>query len=132
MPQRHTISGRRSALIWLSIVIGLVLVIALVVIVLFVYPEYQHQQQVEQHYQAGVAFQDAEDWDRAVEIFEKCICRADSRQPDSCTMDPDSARKGLKPLGGRKKSARLSHVRVMLTVHQLPDIYKFRPRLVQA
>ena len=73
MSQRHIISGRRSALIWLSIVIGLVLVIALAVIILFVYPEYQRQQQAEQHYQAGVAFQDVGDWDKAVEAFEKVV-----------------------------------------------------------
>ena len=73
MSQRHTVSGRRSALIWLSIVVGLALVVALVVIVLFIYPQYQRQQQVEQHYQAGMAFQDAGDWDRAVDAFEKVV-----------------------------------------------------------
>ena len=73
MSQRHIISGRRSALIWLSIAIGLALVIALVVIVLFIYPEYRRQRQVEQHYQAGVAFQDVGDWDKAMEAFEKVV-----------------------------------------------------------
>jgi len=73
MSQKHTISGRRPALIWLSILIALVVLVALVVIVLFIYPNYQRQQQVEQHYQAGVAFQDMGDWDKAVEAFEKVI-----------------------------------------------------------
>jgi len=73
MAQRHTISGRRSALVWLSVLVGLALIVALVAIVLFVYPNYQRQQQVEQHYQAGVAFQSVEDWDKAVEDFEKVV-----------------------------------------------------------
>ena len=73
MSQRHTISGRRSTLVWLSVLIGLALIVALVIIVLFVYPDYQRRQQVEQHYQAGVAFQEIEDWDTAVEAFEKVV-----------------------------------------------------------
>jgi tetratricopeptide (TPR) repeat protein len=73
MAQRHTVSGRRPALLWLSSLIGLALLVALVVIVLFVYPTYQRRQQVEQHYQAGVAFQEVEDWDKAVEAFEKVV-----------------------------------------------------------
>jgi len=73
MSQRHTISGRRPALIWLSLLIVLLVATALVVTVLFIYPNHQRQQQVEQHYQAGVAFQDAGDWDKAVEVFEKVV-----------------------------------------------------------
>lgn len=73
MSQRHTISGRRTVLIWLSVLIVLVVATALAVTVLFVYPNYQRQQQVEQHYQAGVAFQDAGDWDGTAEVFEKVI-----------------------------------------------------------
>ena len=73
MSQRRIIPGRYSALIWLSIAIGVALVIALVVIVLFIYPEHQRQQQVEQHYQAGMTFQEVGDWDEAVEAFEKVV-----------------------------------------------------------
>jgi len=73
MAQRHTISGRRTGLVWLSILVGLALIVALVAIVLFVYPNYQRQQQVEQHYQAGVAFQETSDWDKAVEAFERVV-----------------------------------------------------------
>ena len=73
MAQRHTISGRRTGLVWLSILVGLALIVALVAIVLFVYPNYQRQQQVEQHYQAGVAFQETSDWDKAVEAYERVV-----------------------------------------------------------
>jgi len=73
MSQQHTISGRRPALIWLSILIVLILLVAVLIIVLFIYPNYQRQQQVEQHYQAGVAFQDVGDWDKAVEAFERVV-----------------------------------------------------------
>lgn len=73
MAQRRIVSGRRSVLIWLSILIVLLLLLALAVIALFIYPNYQRQQQVEQRYQAGIAFQDMGDWDKAVEAFEKVI-----------------------------------------------------------
>lgn len=73
MSQQHTISGRRSVLIWLSVLIVLVVAALLAVTVLFIYPNYQRQQQMEQHYQAGVAFQDVGDWDKAVEAFERVI-----------------------------------------------------------
>ena len=73
MSQKHTISGRRPALIWLSILMVLILLVAVLIIVLFIYPNYQRQQQVEQHYQAGVAFQDVGDWDKAVEAFENVV-----------------------------------------------------------
>lgn len=67
------VKGHYPALVWLSILVGLTLIVALVAIVLFVYPNYQRQQQVEQHYQAGVAFQEASDWDKAMEAFEKVV-----------------------------------------------------------
>ncbi len=73
MTQRRTISGRRPALVWLSILIVLILLVAVLIIILFIYPNYERQQQVEQHYQAGMAFQDVGDWGRAVEAFEKVI-----------------------------------------------------------
>ena len=47
MSQKHTISGRRPALIWLSVLIVLVVATVLMVTVLFIYPNYQRQQQVE-------------------------------------------------------------------------------------
>ena len=73
MSQKRTISGRRSALIWLSALIVLVVAAVLAVIVLFIYPNYQHQQQVEQHYQAGVAFQNVGNWEAAEAKFKQVI-----------------------------------------------------------
>jgi tetratricopeptide (TPR) repeat protein len=49
------------------------LAIALAVIVFIVAPEWERRQQAEQHYQAGVAFQEVGDWDQAVEAFEKVV-----------------------------------------------------------
>ena len=73
MSQIRTISGRRSALVWLTIVVILMLLVALVVAVLFIYPNYQRQQQVEQHYQAGIAFQDMGDWEAAEAEYKQVI-----------------------------------------------------------
>ena len=74
MAQRRVISGRRTALIWLAIVLVLVFVITLAVFVFIIGP----QQQVEQLYATGVAFQKAGDWEAAEAKFKQVI-----------TLDPD-------------------------------------------
>jgi tetratricopeptide (TPR) repeat protein len=73
MSQQRTISGRRPVLVWFSILIVLILLVAVLIIILFIYPNYQRQQQMEQHYQAGIAFQNVEDWDKALAEFEQAI-----------------------------------------------------------
>ena len=84
MAQRQTVSGRRSTLAWLAIVLVLVLAIALAAFVLVIGPQQQlrqqaqataeaHQAEVERLYAAGVAFQDAGDCRRAVESLAQVI-----------------------------------------------------------
>ena len=84
MAQRHTVSGRRSVLAWLAIVLVLVLAIALAAFVLVIGPQQQLRQQVqataearqaevERLYQAGMAFQDAGDCDKAAESLTQVI-----------------------------------------------------------
>lgn len=73
MSQRVKVTGTRSIALWILIMIAAALVIGLVVGVLIIYPNYQDQQQVEQHYQAGIAFQETGDWDKAVQAFENVI-----------------------------------------------------------
>jgi len=69
MPQRIKVVGARAPILWLLIVVALVLVAALAVGGLIIYPRLQ----VEQHYQAGVAFEDVGDWDKAASKYEQVI-----------------------------------------------------------
>jgi tetratricopeptide (TPR) repeat protein len=84
MTQRYTVSGRRSALVWLAIVLVLVLAIALAAVVFVIGPQQQLRQQVqataearqvevERFYQAGAAFQNAGDCGKAADSFAQVI-----------------------------------------------------------
>ena len=84
MAQRHTASGRRPVLVWLAVVLILVLAIALAAVVFIIGPEQQLRQQVqataearqaevERLYAAGVAFQNAGDWEAAEAEFKQVI-----------------------------------------------------------
>ena len=84
MAQRRTVSGGRSALAWLAIVVILVLAIALAVVVFIIGPQQQLQQQaqattearqaeVERLYAAGVALQGVGDWEAADAEFKQVI-----------------------------------------------------------
>ena len=82
MSQRTRVVGARAPIIWLLIVVAVLAVDALVVGLFVIYPNYQRQQQVKQHYQAGIAFQNVEDWDKALAEFEQVI-RIDATYKDT-------------------------------------------------
>ena len=80
MSQRTKVVGTRSFIVWLLIIIAVVMVAALAVGGLVVYPRLQEQRaeqarlaQAEQHYQAGVAFQNVSDWEAAEAEFKQVI-----------------------------------------------------------
>lgn len=80
MSGRTRITGTRPTVMWLLVIIVLVLIAGLVVGVFIVYPQYQERQaaqatleQVETHYQAGVAFQNVGDWEKAAREYEQVI-----------------------------------------------------------
>ena len=73
MSQRTKVVGTRAPIIWLLIIIALIIIAGLAVVGLVVYPRYQSQQQAEQHYQAGVAFQDVSDWEAAEAEFKQVV-----------------------------------------------------------
>lgn len=80
MPQRTKVVGTRAPIIWLLIVIALVIIAGLALGGLVVYPRLQKQQaeqtgltQAEQHYQAGVAFQDVGDWVAAETEYKQVV-----------------------------------------------------------
>ena len=80
MSQRTKVVGTRAPIIWLLIVIALVIIAGLAVGGLVIYPHLQGQRaeqarlaQAEQHYQAGVAFQNVSDWEAAEAEFKQVI-----------------------------------------------------------
>lgn len=84
MAQRRTVSGRRSVMAWLAIVLVLGLAVVLAAMVFIIGPQQQLRQQarataearqaeVERLYAAGVAFQDVGDWEAAEAEFKKVI-----------------------------------------------------------
>lgn len=84
MSQRRTVSGRRSVLVWLAIVFVLLLAIGVAAFVFVIGPQQQlrqqaqatteaHKAEVEQLYAAGIAFQNAGDWETAEVEFKKVI-----------------------------------------------------------
>ena len=84
MSQRRTVSGRRSALVWLAVVVVLMLAVALAAVVFIIGPQQQLRQQaqataearqaeVERLYVTGVAFQDAGDCEQAAESLTQLI-----------------------------------------------------------
>lgn len=81
---RKKVTGSRPLMLWGIIAIIVVLVVVVIAGLLVIYPDYrarqdaaqatvQAQAQVEQHYQAGIAFQNVEDWDKALAEFEQVI-----------------------------------------------------------
>ncbi len=80
MSHRTKVVGARAPIIWLLILITLVIAAILAVGRLVIYPQFQRQQaeqvrqaEAEQHYQAGIAFQDLEDWAAAEAEFKQVI-----------------------------------------------------------
>jgi len=69
MAQRVKLSGTRSPLLWLLSLLILAILGASIVVLLIWLP----QRQLEQHYQAGVAFQNVEDWEMAADSFVQVI-----------------------------------------------------------
>ena len=88
MSQRTKVIGSRRPVILLLIFIAVLVVAGLVVGVLVVYPQIRQRQedqvrlaQAAQHYQAGVAFQDVEDW-TAAEVEYKTVVSLDAGYKD--------------------------------------------------
>jgi len=80
MSQRVKVVGTRSLVIWLLVIIAVVAVAALAVGGLVIYPRLQEQRaeqarlaQAGQHYQAGLAFQNASDWEAAEAELKQVI-----------------------------------------------------------
>ena len=80
MSQRTKVVGARTPVIWLLIAISLIVIAALAVGGLVIYPQMQKQQAeqtraagAEQHYQAGLAFQNVSDWIAAEGEYKQVI-----------------------------------------------------------
>ena len=84
MAQRQFVTGRRSCMLWLIIVLVLVLAVSLTTVVFVIGPERQlatqvtataraYASEVQRAYDAGVAFAAAGDWDKAVEEFARVV-----------------------------------------------------------
>ena len=73
MSRRTKVTGTRSFTLWLLILIAVVLVVGVAAGGLFIIPQIQSQQDLEKHYQAGVAFQNVSDWDKAAGEYEQVI-----------------------------------------------------------
>jgi tetratricopeptide (TPR) repeat protein len=80
MSQRTKVVGTRSFIVWMLIIVAVIMIAALAVGGLVVYPRLQEQRaeqarlaQAEQHYQAGVAFQNVSDWGAAEAEFKQAI-----------------------------------------------------------
>lgn len=78
--QRKSVVGTRSSLLWLLILAAVLLLAALAVVALVVAPQLQASRteqarlaEVERHYQAGVAFQNMEDWAGAEGEYQQII-----------------------------------------------------------
>ena len=104
MSQRARIKGTRPIALWVLIFIAAVLVVGLIAGVLIIYPSYQQQQKVEQRYQAGVAFQNVEDWDKALTEFEQVI-RIDATYKDAQTRLAEVKAKQQKELAQAQAKA---------------------------
>ena len=65
MSHRTKVKGTRSATLWLLVFIAVVLVVGIGVGALFLLPQLKERQALEKHYQAGVAFGNAGDWEAA-------------------------------------------------------------------
>lgn len=73
MSQRTKVAGTRSCTLWLLAFIAIVLVVGMIAGGLFVLLRVQPQQTLEQHYQAGVAFQKVSDWAAAEAEYKQVI-----------------------------------------------------------
>ena len=80
MSQRTKVVGARTPVIWLLIAISMIAIAALAVGGLVIYPQLQKQQaeqaravEAEQHYQAGLAFQNVSDWTAAENEYKQVI-----------------------------------------------------------
>jgi len=73
MAQRKPIAARRSCVLYIVVLAVLILIIAGIALVLVVLPEQDRQRQAERHYQAGVAFQNTGDLDKAKSEYEQVI-----------------------------------------------------------
>ena len=80
MVQRKSVAGRRSCVLYAVILAALALIVAGAGLVLVVRPELDRRrqaevrlEQTETHYQAGVAFQNARDWQVAETEFKQVI-----------------------------------------------------------
>jgi hypothetical protein len=73
MAQRTRVTGARSSITWLLILIATLLTGGFFVGALVLYPKYQQQQGTEQHYQAGVVFQAVGDWEAAEAEFKQVV-----------------------------------------------------------
>ncbi len=84
MAQRKSVRGPRSSVLWLAIILILVLAIALAAVVFVIGPERQlavratataqaHASEVQRAYDAGVAFAEAGDWEKAAEEFARVV-----------------------------------------------------------
>ena len=81
MSKRTRVTGTRTFVVWLLIIIAVVLVAGIVAGVLFVLPQIEERQALEKHYQAAVAFQEMGDWAAAESEFKQ-IVSADAEYKD--------------------------------------------------
>lgn len=73
MAQRRPIAARRSCVLYIVVLAALILIIAGIALVLVVLPKQDRQRQAERHYQAGVAFQNTGDLEKAKSEYEQVI-----------------------------------------------------------
>ena len=73
MSKRTRAIGTRTFVVWLLIVIAVALVAGIAAGVLFVLPQVKERQALEKRYQAGVAFQQIEDWVSAEGEYRQVI-----------------------------------------------------------
>ena len=92
MSRRTKVVGARAPILWLFIVVAFLLAAGLAVGGLVIYPQLQERRETqvrldeaEQHYQAGVAFQNVGDWAAAEEEFKQVIA-LDANYKDAQTQ----------------------------------------------
>ena len=80
MAQRQSITGRRSCVLYVVILVALTLIVAGIGLVLVIRPELERRrqaevrlEQAETHYEAGIAFQNVNDWETAEAEFKQVI-----------------------------------------------------------
>ena len=73
MSQRTKVTGTRSCVLWLLVLIAVVLLVGVAAGALFILPQIRAGQASEQHYQAGITFQNIGDWAAAEEEYKQVI-----------------------------------------------------------